>query len=468
MRLLLRGQDVPGSAQWDSKTSALTFLPVRRLGLGATYTARITGPDGIDIASWTFRTRDGRWRASEVLDRAKMLSLALNSTGQGVLAFGSDTADQLKVFAVRFDLDNGFSKTVEMIRATAPTNLHDLHTGFAASGAALAGWVEYTGSYAVLQSRSQKDGSWETADLLESSAGHQTLHHASLRPDGSGLVIWQDGAPSRRLLALSLTPSGRGDPVSLNFPSVGEAAAATIAEGGAWLVEANSGKGLFARRMTASGTWDSPTELHSSEARTIGVTVTSDGTALASFTETFSEGTLSRRDGFVRRFTGAGWDETVRLDTRGSHGSSEALGLTTALDPLGDALAIWMTRNTYVVSQTATSTTYESSYEVRAQRFETGTGWATSHVELEPESTMGYSAPALTIDPQGNGLSVWSNGSSMRAARFSTDAGWQSSQVIDDSTGGAVNLAADDRGRAMAVWMSGNEIRAARFLEPEP
>jgi hypothetical protein len=467
IRLSLRGHDVPGRGVWDADASILSFLPVRSLGLGATYEVHVSDTTGTELMTWSFTTKDGQWGPSEVVARGTALSLALNSAGRGIVIFGRDPGDQLAVSAIRFDIGSGFSTTVDPVRSTSPANLHDLHAGFDAAGAALAAWVEYTGQYTILKSRSQSEGSWEAASSLGSLSKVQQLHHASLRPDGSGLIVWDErGSGTSGVLATSLAPTGEDPPVPLDFGSGGEVSAALLAQGGAWLARGSYAGGLSVKHMTPAGTWESSVPLRSSTIRSVAMATSLDATAIASWTEPAFDGQTMHADGFVRRFMVDGWGDAQALDTRGDRGSSEALGLTVAIDPYGDALALWVTRTTYVVSQTSNSTTYASTHEIRSQRFELQSGWAPAHAELDPEPPSSLAIPALAVDPQGNGLAIWTTDQSVRVNRFrADDAAWQAAAILDLSNGSAMNLAADDRGRAIATWISRGEIRAARFLE---
>jgi hypothetical protein len=274
--------------------------------------------------------------------------------------------------------------------------------------------------------------------------------------------VWDHGR--EELLAQSLTPTGQGFPVHLSYAGE-DAAAALVREGGAWLVKTAYPSGIFVQHQTSSGNWEGAKQLAASGMRSGGVAASSDGTVITSWVGPVRDSQLVHGVGFVRRLTAAGWSDPQSLDTRGDKGFSETLGLTIAMDPYGNAVASWITRDTYVVSQTPSTMTYESSHEIRSQRFDATSGWAPVHVKLDPDPPSATTDPAAALDPERNGLSIWATASSMHASRFLADSGWQAPKVVDTATGAPVKLAVDDGGRAIAVWIVRGEIRAARFLD---
>jgi len=393
------------------------------------------------------------------------LALALDPRGKGVVGFGSDANGSLAVSAVRFDLDEGFSKTTDLVRSMHPVDLQALLAGFDAGGNALLAWIEYTGTYALWESRSPREGMWTGTQSI-APVRWSGLFHASLRPDGSGLIVWEDVPfQSPTLFARAVGPTGDETPVTFPFPPSGEASAVLLPNGGAWLATASVTTSLSVRRQSASGVWDDATVLQNRGVRNIGTTANVDGTAIVSFTDYVSASGLTHMDGFAQRYAASRWQPAQALDTRGDKGSTSVFGLKVAIDPDGSALAMWLTTMTKVVDENATVKRYETSYELRSQRFEPASGWTQTHEVLGSSST---SAPALALDDSGNGFGIWTERADLHARRYLAEGGWQATSHLYVGRSDPKQLAVADGGRAIVVWTTGSEIWAARFLEPEP
>jgi hypothetical protein len=281
----------------------------------------------------------------------------------------------------------------------------------------------------------------------------------------------QSAAGTAQLHAQSLLPGGQDAPVTLEDGGGNDTVAVLMRDGGAWVLRRDYQTGLFAQRQTPAGDWTNVAQLSSEpELATPMISVSADGTALASYAGVVRDGQTANSDGFVRRLGPSGWSDPISLDTRGPIGSTDTLGLTTAMDPYGNALAVWTSRSTFVVAQTPTSTSYDSLDEIRVQRFDSASGWARDHLALDsdpPTEPFTYLIPAaVALDAQGNGLAIWSRETTVRVNRFRVDSGWQGARTLDVSSG-IPKLAVDDRGRAIAVWSARGVIRAARFLEPD-
>lgn len=148
----------------------------------------------------------------------------------------------------------------------------------------------------------------------------------------------------------------------------------------------------------------------------------------------------------VRRTAGAGWGPPEQLEvtvhTVAIYAAAEAL----VADGRGAVTAVWARRDV--------------SWELRAARYEPGTGWSTpmtiSSVDQQP------SWVRMGTDAAGNVLAVWSQYDDVRwniwANRYTAGAGWGVAQLIElsDDYAGNPDIAVWRDGAAIAVWSKSN------------
>lgn len=128
-----------------------------------------------------------------------------------------------------------------------------------------------------------------------------------------------------------------------------------------------------------------------------------------------------------------------------------------ATDATGRATAVWLQKGASFLS-------------VVASRYEPATGWSTP-TTIETEEAGDAAFPAVTMDPNGNALVVWTQGdgsttSNAWANRFAVGMGWGTATKLETSTVSvsgrpAVDAAAD--GSALALWSQGTSLLASRF-----
>jgi hypothetical protein len=172
----------------------------------------------------------------------------------------------------------------------------------------------------------------------------------------------------------------------------------------------------------------------------------------------------------ARRFTAStAWSSPpADFDTRGDAGTTTVSGADVAVDPAGNAIVIWTTNMSYVVSKNGNVTTYGSRSELRSQHFSVVDGWSFAYDRLDLGAT---SEHALGLDDAGNGfaLGVLEKGE-VRASRWLPQSGWQPSTLLGQvaaqgwSTPAAHPLLSVlHDGRAVALWRSGNDLVMRRF-----
>jgi hypothetical protein len=233
------------------------------------------------------------------------------------------------------------------------------------------------------------------------------------------------------------------------------------ADGSAWAVW--DSPSVSAVRISAAGSAGAADTLGQASRSGARLGVSADGSVMVVFpAKVGSAFTI-----VARRFSpGNGWSDATVLDTEGYKGTTSVSGADVAVDPAGNALVLWTTSMTYVVSQTGSSTTYDTISELRGQRFSVTQGWAGAHETLDIGAT---SEQALVLDDSGNGFAVGVVVGAVRGARWLADSGWQPSTLLGDAPpqGVGVNtqprIAVDRSGRAAALWRSGRTLIIRRF-----
>ncbi len=152
------------------------------------------------------------------------------------------------------------------------------------------------------------------------------------------------------------------------------------------------------------------------------------------------------------------WGTAVLIETE----AGVALGAQVAVDPQGNATAVWHQFN-------GTHT----PFDLWANRFVPGVGWGTA-VLIETEAGVAGGAQ-VAVDPQGNVTAVWGQWNGTRANimanRFVPGVGWGTAVLIETEAGhtGGAQVAVDPQGNVTAVWDQSDGTRsniwANRFAE---
>ena len=201
--------------------------------------------------------------------------------------------------------------------------------------------------------------------------------------------------------------------------------------------------------QTRDGQWGEPVLI---EIRNAGdavlpqVALDPNGNAVAVWQQ--ADGT--RNNIWANRFTpAAGWGaaEPIETDDAGT-----AFGPQVALDPDGNAVAVWEQQD-------------GTRRNIWANRFTPATGWGVAEL-IETDNAGGAAAPQVALDPNGNAVAVWEQLDGTRyniwANRFTPTAGWGAAERIEtDNAGSAFDaqVAVDPSGNAVAVWYQDDGTR---------
>ena len=151
-----------------------------------------------------------------------------------------------------------------------------------------------------------------------------------------------------------------------------------------------------------------------------------------------------------------GWGTPVTIDTGGT-GSAGTPQI--AMDPAGNAIAVWLQWN-------------GTRFGIFANRYTAGGSWGTA-VAIDTGSSGASSNPDIAMDPNGNAIAVWEQydgtltRDSIRANRYAVSGNaWGTAATIDSggtgNTGPSSNprVAMDSNGNAIAVWEQTAGVRS--------
>jgi hypothetical protein len=208
---------------------------------------------------------------------------------------------------------------------------------------------------------------------------------------------------------------------------------------------------------SAAPTWLSPANLSETGHNSSGpqVAVDPDGEAIAVWE--FYNGSHEIAQASVRPASGGSWQTPVNL----SEASHDASALQVAIDPQGEAIAVW--------------DFYNGSHEIvqASVRPASGGSWQTP-VNLSEASHEGY-APQIVISPAGEAIAVWEfyNGShaiTQASVRPASGGSWQTPVNLSDASHEAYEpqLAINAHGEAIAVWQFNNGSNQAVQASARP
>ncbi|MBW2550881.1 MAG: hypothetical protein JRE19_09530 [Deltaproteobacteria bacterium] len=290
-------------------------------------------------------------------------------------------------------------------------------------GNAIAVWgqahgMEVTG-YGVWSNRFTPSRGWGTAERIEASGGGGA--DVAIDPQGNALAVW------RR-----------------------------------WSAWADPSDTFWANRFTPSAGWQTEERIeHNDQGGTGGPRVAMDpqGNAIA----VWSQWSGTRGNVWSNRFTPSeGWGTAERTEANTEH---DAWNPQVAMDPQGNAIAVWATAVT-VESEDTIEMTY---YRIWSNRFTPTDGWGSPEPVDEHEDNTWN--PQIAMNAQGNAIAVWEHNvgrsTHIWSNRFTPSSGWGKPVRIDSPDDGghqarSPQVALDAQGRALAVWLQGGGIWSNR------
>jgi len=266
------------------------------------------------------------------------------------------------------------------------------------AGNALAVWQEDLGSSGIWQNRYTRDSGWIFYNGIVSSGAANP--QVALDPAGNALAVWQQTVNFNRDTRLDIwasryTPAGAwGAPERIEASNAGNATNAQVeldqqGKGIAiWEQFDGTRWSIWANRYTPSGGWSTAQRVESNgagDARRPRIASDRNGNCLAAWIH--SDGT--RFNAWSNRYTpGGGWGTPELIEEN----DGDAIQLQIAVDPNGNALAVWLqSEGTHL--------------DLWSNRYTQQGGWGTAEL-LETSGNKAY-LPQVAADARGNGLVVW-------------------------------------------------------------
>ena len=206
---------------------------------------------------------------------------------------------------------------------------------------------------------------------------------------------------------------------------------------------------IYSNRYTSNGRWSVPGRLDDDDGEASGprIAMSADGSAFA----VWSQFDGAREDVWSSRYTRSeGWRSPERIET---NSASRASGLQVAVDPNGNAVAVWAHSD-------------GTRYDIWSNRYTPGTGWGMAE-RIEVNDLGDAREPRIAVNPSGNAVVVWKqpDGTSEKiwSNRYTPRSGWGAAERIDrddTSTRTGARVAIDAQGNAIAVWSVFSSSRA--------
>jgi hypothetical protein len=321
-------------------------------------------------------------------------------------------------------------------------------------GDATAVWVREDATGETLQAAVRPaDGTWQSP-VNVSSAPDLEDPEVAVDSQGDAIVVW-DIDNGTNIVQAAVRPVGGGwqAPVDLSSRTAdgNDPRVAFDADGNAtavWQLRAGTSEVVQAATRPTGGAWQAAVDLTvPGQYADPNLAINPAGDAIAAWNR--YDGTNFIIQAAVRPADSGVWQSPTDLSAAGSSSFQSQV----AIDPQGDAIAVWLNNGTYAIVQAA----------VRPA----GDTWRTpTDLSADNESA---DDPHVAFDAHGNATAVWTrnNGVSDIAQAVSRPAGggWQTPFDLSANGADALNpqVAVDPQGNATAIWSRNFTVQAAGY-----
>jgi hypothetical protein len=415
--------------------------------------------------SWSFTVREGRWGTAQLVENnpgdASGPQVAVDGTGNATVVWAQRNPDRDDIWASRFVScctwgtptlietdDTGPLQSPQVAvdpagNATAvwhgtqmgstdfliggnrfvpgagwgaaglvgnPTDAlgRDVQVTVDPSGIATAVWTQFEGiNHNTRANRFVPGVGWGTSVILGTDADGLSQYAPRVASDSAGNVtaVWTQNGRTKPSLWFSRFATGSGWTIASMIPGAdtnGSDAPVLAVDGPGnvtvvWFEIDPVFGHVRANRFVPGTGWETATQLDASpEASPNSVAVDSAGNATA----VWIQGPPPTFSVWSARFVpGAGWGAGTRVQADEGFPSNA----TIAVDPAGNALAVWQQQSVAALDS------------IWVNRFVPASGWGTATL-LETDDTGNAVFPQIAFDPSGNATTVWvqSNGTNWK------------------------------------------------------
>lgn len=253
----------------------------------------------------------------------------------------------------RYEVGSGWGDPT-LIGVNATADATEPQVAVDGSGNAMVVWRQYDGTHrSVWANRYEVGSGWETATPIEAFNGNTTYPQIAMDAAGNAIAVWGqwDDGPNSIWSNRYVVGEGWGVPTLIETDD-GEAHYPQIAIdsfGNAiavWPQHDGTKYSIWANRYVAGNGWGTATLIETNNSVSAAepqVAVTASGDAIAVWRQwngSFDEG-FYHSIGSNRYIAGEGWGSATVISTRGLGGSDAVMHLEVAVDPRGNAIAVW-------------------------------------------------------------------------------------------------------------------------------
>jgi hypothetical protein len=361
------------------------------------------GTNGRIWASWHVPTQG--WATPELISPAMVTSavprVGADPSGNAIAVWRQKTPTLFGAWANRYTPGTGWG-TAESIGAidTAAGDFA-IEVAVGPDGDAMSVWHQGDGTRLnIWANHYTLGGGWGTAELIESeNGGSAKTPEVAMDANGNAIAVWRQSDGLVLFAAANrYTPGGGwGTAQSIDNAPGNSSSPQVAADPAGNAMALWSGAGIRANRYALSGGWGTAEDIRESLGGTQGnqdVAVSADGTAIALWGQFDSTVTNVWANRYV---PDNGWGTAELIET---NDSAHAQHLQVAVDPNGNAVAVWKQSD-------------GTRDNIWANQYVAGAGWATAEL-LETEDLGDAERPQIAVDPDGNAIAVWSQDDGMR------------------------------------------------------
>ncbi|MCF6281589.1 MAG: Ig-like domain-containing protein [Candidatus Polarisedimenticolaceae bacterium] len=463
--------DVAGTVAFDEINNIVTFTPTNELARISEHTVNISGNitdlsgNALVADSMTFTTRDGVWGDAALLDNSAENmgggpeSLAFDADGNAIVTWIQVLNSRSSVYASHYVKGTGWG---------APLLVETDDTGHASTsqvamnddGEAIIVWNHHDGTRHNIWVSHYSSASWSNPELIETdNAGTALNHQISMDNAGNALVVWNQHDGTRYNIMANRYSAGGSWAVAtvIDTEELGHAEYPQIAmdaSGNAlvvWSQHDSIRTNIWANRFNSGSTsWEGAALIETDDdgaADQPMITMNRSGNAVV----IWSQQTAT----FIRNVTarpyiaGTGWGVVEIIENSDVPIPRD---LNVAIDPSGNALAVWQQ-------------SHNEKESIYSNYYTAGTGWSSAELIESNDVDASYGDPVqIAMDARGNGIATWSmedfvdgNYNNILINRYVAGIGWTGETIAQDNTGTfdyaeTPNISIDESGNGILTF----------------